>query len=50
MTDGYSCADMQALIKDAAMEPVRELSPDKLLDIKQSEIRPLKVTDFEKAI
>lgn len=51
MTDGYSCADMQALIKDAAMEPVRELPPDKLLEIKdQSAIRKLVVADFEKAI
>jgi SpoVK/Ycf46/Vps4 family AAA+-type ATPase len=31
LTEGYSCADMQALIKDAAMEPVRELPPDMLL-------------------
>jgi spastin len=28
MTNGYSCADMQALIKEAAMQPVRELPPD----------------------
>ena len=27
MTDGYSCADMQAMIKEAAMFPVRELDP-----------------------
>ena len=31
MCEGYSCADMQALIKEAAMQPVRELPPDQLL-------------------
>ena len=45
------CADMQALIKEAAMQPVRELPPDQLLQIKDSSaIRPLHVSDFEKAI
>jgi len=28
MTEGYSCADMQAMIKEAAMNPVRELDPE----------------------
>ena len=27
-TNGYSCADMQAMIREAAMNPVRELSPE----------------------
>lgn len=25
MTEGYSCADMQAMIREAAMQPVREI-------------------------
>lgn len=51
MTNGYSCADMQAMIKEAAMQPVRELPPDELLKIKdKNAIRPLKVSDFEIAI
>ena len=51
MTEGYSCADMQAMIKEAAMQPVRELPPDELLKIKdKNAIRPLKVSDFEQAI
>lgn len=28
MTEGYSCADMQAMIREAAMQPVRELPVD----------------------
>ena len=48
MTEGYSCADMQAMIKEAAMTPVRELPPDELLKLKdKNAIRPLKVQDFE---
>ena len=33
-TDGFSSADLNSLCKDAAMEPVREIPPDKLLQIK----------------
>ena len=36
MTNGYSCADMQAMIKEAAMQPIRELPPDQILEIKDS--------------
>ena len=51
LTEGYSCADMQAMIKEAAMFPVRELSSDELLNIKDSSaIRKLNVGDFEKAV
>jgi SpoVK/Ycf46/Vps4 family AAA+-type ATPase len=28
ITNGYSCADMQAMIREAAMQPVRELPAD----------------------
>lgn len=51
MTDGYSCADMQAMIREAAMQPVREIPPDKLMQLKDnSEIRKLQVKDFESAV
>jgi SpoVK/Ycf46/Vps4 family AAA+-type ATPase len=50
ITEGYSCADMQAMIQEAAMFPVRELKPEDLLKLKdKSEIRKLHVEDFEKA-
>jgi SpoVK/Ycf46/Vps4 family AAA+-type ATPase len=51
MTEGYSCADMQAMIKEAAMFPVREINRDELLKIKDSSaIRKLNVGDFQKAV
>ena len=50
ITDGYSCADMQAMIREAAMMPVRELSPEELMKIEdKSKIRDLTVDDFSKA-
>lgn len=30
LTEGYSCADLNSLIKEAAMLPVRELTPEQL--------------------
>lgn len=51
MTEGYSCADMQAMIREAAMQPVREIPPDQLMQLKDnSEIRKLAVKDFESAV
>jgi SpoVK/Ycf46/Vps4 family AAA+-type ATPase len=51
LTKGYSCADLQAMIKEAAMQPVRELPPEDILKIKDnSEIRKLCLDDFKKAV
>lgn len=51
MTDGYSCADMQAMIREAAMMPVRELTSEQLMELKdKSAIRGLTVADFATAI
>ena len=51
MSDGYSCADMVAMIREAAMQPVRELPPDQILTIKDSkEIRKINLNDFSKAM
>jgi hypothetical protein len=42
---------MQAMIKEAAMFPVREINRDELLKIKDSSaIRKLNVGDFQKAV
>jgi len=34
MSEGYSCADMNAFIKEAAMLPVRELTMEQLQALK----------------
>lgn len=31
MTEGYSCSDLKAVVKEAAMFPVRELSSEQLM-------------------
>ena len=31
MTNGYSSADLNSLCKEAAMEPIREITPQKLM-------------------
>jgi len=39
------------MIKEAAMQPVRELTPDELLNIKDSSaMRKVNSTDFAKAV
>jgi len=51
ISEGFSCADMQMMIKEAAMHPIRELPPDQILKIKDtSSIRKLSVDDFKKAV
>jgi SpoVK/Ycf46/Vps4 family AAA+-type ATPase len=51
ITEGYSCADMQAVIKEAAMFPVRELAPEDLLKLKDSSaIRKIGLEDFKNAV
>lgn len=51
MTEGYSGADIAALVQEAAMNPVREIPTEHLLNIKDmSEIRPVQLKDFETAM
>jgi len=33
-TSGYSSADLTAYVKDVAMAPLREIPPDKILQLK----------------
>jgi len=45
---GYSCADLQMVIKEAAMIPVRELPTEELMKIKDmTSIRPIGLDDFK---
>lgn len=32
-TEGYSAADLSALVKEAAMGPLRQLKPDQMLNV-----------------
>ncbi|EDQ88491.1 uncharacterized protein MONBRDRAFT_37439 [Monosiga brevicollis MX1] len=45
MTDGYSCSDLTALVRDAAMGPIRELGA-RLADVAASDVRPVLFKDF----
>jgi SpoVK/Ycf46/Vps4 family AAA+-type ATPase len=50
-TEGYSCADLQFIVKEAAMAPIRELSSEVLMMLKDTiEIRPLTLEDFKKVL
>ncbi|KXZ44001.1 hypothetical protein GPECTOR_75g724 [Gonium pectorale] len=49
-TAGYSASDLAALCKEAAMAPLRELRPDRLVAVPASELRPLAARDFAAAL
>lgn len=50
MTDGYSCSDLTALVREAAMGPIRALPADELVLATPESIRPIALADFEKAL
>ena len=49
-TDRYSGSDLKQVCKEAAMGPVREVSPDQLRDIRPEDMRPIQLRDFEDAL
>ncbi|ODQ44678.1 hypothetical protein PICMEDRAFT_18080 [Pichia membranifaciens NRRL Y-2026] len=49
LTEGYSGSDITSLAKDAAIWPIRELG-SKMLNLKEVEIRPLCLGDFERSM
>ncbi|KAJ9457301.1 Spastin [Diplonema papillatum] len=49
MTEGHSGSDLAALCSEAAMNPLRELSRDKLATADPSAVRPINLQDFKKA-
>jgi SpoVK/Ycf46/Vps4 family AAA+-type ATPase len=48
MCTNYSNSDLKELCKEAAYEPLRELTGDKLKDV--TKLRAIKYEDFEKAL
>lgn len=51
LTEGYSCADLQFIVKEAAMAPIREMPTEALMTMKDTlAIRPITLADFEKVL
>jgi spastin len=49
-TEGYSSADLTALVKDAAMGPLRDVPSEKLMKMDNVDLRPVGSSDFSKAL
>ncbi|XP_029306357.1 spastin-like [Cottoperca gobio] len=47
---GYSGSDLTSLAKDAALGPIRELGPDQVRSVAASEMRNIKIKDFEDSL
>ncbi|XP_022108920.1 spastin-like isoform X2 [Acanthaster planci] len=50
MTEGYSGSDLTALAKDAALGPIRELGPTRVKSTAATEVRDIKLSDFQESI
>lgn len=49
-TAGYSGSDLTSLAKDAALGPIRELGPEQVRSMAASEMRNIKMKDFEDSL
>ncbi|XP_039640551.1 spastin isoform X2 [Perca fluviatilis] len=49
-SEGYSGSDLTSLAKDAALGPIRELGPDQVRSMAASEVRNIKMKDFEDSL
>lgn len=45
-TEGFSASDLKELAKEAALQPIREISTTQLRTISEHEVRPLALKDF----
>ncbi|RDD44344.1 Spastin [Trichoplax sp. H2] len=46
LTEGYSCSDLTALARDAALGPIRELSPTQVQSVAVNQMRNIVLKDF----
>jgi len=49
-TENYSNSDLRFLAEEAAMEPVRELSSERVASIKANQLRKITVDDLERSL
>ncbi|XP_059179772.1 spastin-like [Centropristis striata] len=49
-TRGYSGSDLTSLAKDAALGPIREMGPEKVRSMAKSEMRNIKMKDFQESL
>ena len=47
--EGYSCSDLSAVVKEAAMGPVREKEPEELMNLTKDSLRAVRTKDFATA-
>ena len=50
MTDGYSCSDLAALTREAAMVAVRALPVEQLASATPQTVRAITLADFREAL
>ena len=50
MTEGYSCSDLAAVCREAAMGPLRQLNPKALVQAQAADLRNITFTDFKEAM
>ncbi|CAL8258048.1 unnamed protein product [Lota lota] len=50
VTAGYSGSDLTSLAKDAALGPIRELGPEQVKSVAISEMRNMRLKDFEDSL
>ena len=52
LCQGYSCADLNQVVKEAAMVPLREIPPDQLMNLENptEAIRPIGLDDFRASL
>lgn len=49
-TDGYSGSDMDGLVREASLGPIRDIDFDQIETIDASNVRPIKYSDFVNAL